>query len=63
MIPRNFDDVELGIVGIVAVVAIGTAAVVSLLVAGVKAETIAAGTAFVAVGITAIGSLARGRKD
>lgn len=60
---RNFDDVDLGIVAIVGVVTVGAALVGSLLALGVPTEKVLSGTGFIGVGIAAIGSLARGRKQ
>ena len=57
---KNYDDVDLGIVAIVCVVALGTTASIVLVCKGLT-EHLGSALAFVALGITAIGSLARGR--
>jgi len=56
----NYDDVDLGIVAIVCMVAVGTAGAI-VLVHLKLLEHLSTALAFVATGITAVAALARGR--
>ena len=57
----NYDDVDLGIVAIVCIVALGLAGGIALVYKGVEAKDIGVALAFLTTAIGTIGGLARGR--
>lgn len=59
----NFDDIELGMLTVAGVVIFGCLTAIVMVRSEFTAGSIAASLSFVSVGITAIGSLARGKNN